>query len=36
MKERTHRLGGRLVIESRPGDGASITVCIPIPAVGEK
>lgn len=36
MQERTHRLGGRLVIESRPGDGASITVCIPIPAVGEK
>ncbi len=36
MKERTHRLGGRLDIESGPGAGASITVCIPIPGAGEK
>jgi len=32
MQERAHRLGGRLDIKSRPGDGTTITVCIPIPA----
>lgn len=36
MRERAQRLGGRLDFESGPGEGASITVCIPIPAAEEK
>ncbi|HTB81242.1 MAG TPA: two-component regulator propeller domain-containing protein [Opitutaceae bacterium] len=36
MRQRTEEIGGRCVIEGRPGTGASISVFLPWPAAGHK
>ncbi len=35
MRARTRSLGGRLVVESAPGEGAAVAVTLPVPAIEE-
>jgi signal transduction histidine kinase len=35
MRERLHSVGGRVVIDSRPGGGTRVQVCVPLGDLAE-